>query len=160
MGFQERTINRIEGNRQQARKVTFAEYIAQHNFDAANRFLTSNGYPPSSAPYELAQRLGAFITQNGDKGLQAVMILHPDREEILSQTYGFNIPNYNNAMGPQYNNCAGCGGTCGGSNNHNNATGPATTQPTQNLWSTEKSLNTLAVVALVGIVFLAAIRNA
>lgn len=158
MGFQERQIKRIEGSTQQTRKTTFAEYIAQHNFEAANRFLTSNGYPVSSEPYQLAQRLAAFVNQHGDKGLQAVMILHPDREEILSQTNGFNLPHYNSAQG-NFNNCAGCGGTCGGMNNFSNVTGPTQNAPAQPLISTEKTLNTLAIVALVGILFLATIRN-
>lgn len=158
MGFQDRAVKRIEGtNTQQIRKTTFAEYIAQHNFEAANRFLTGQGYPASSNSNELAQRIGSFVTQNGDRGLQAMMILHPDREEILSQTSSFNLPSYNQAMGNNYHNCAGCGGTCGGKN-FSNATGSNTNQ--QPFFSTEKSLNALAVVALVGIVFLAAIRNA
>lgn len=157
-------------------QFTFPEYVAHHNAEKANSFLVGEGMQPSKSASELAARLGHYINKNGDAGLKSVMQLHPDREEIMNTITaadhrpGFHnftgnwggtpyiqpVSQFNNCggcSGGSFSNCGGCSGGCGGAKYSNASGGSA---PTGN---TERTLNALAVVAIVGILFLAAIRN-
>lgn len=149
-------------------QITLYHTIANRNGYEANQLLMANGYAPSVTPQQLIDKLADFVIKNGDAAIKQLSHIHPDKDMIMTnqinvaapQSMNFNgnfstMGNFANDPQPQFNNCTGCGGKCGGK--YSNADGA--TQLAAPLVNKEHALNFLAVIAVIGILAVITLRN-
>jgi hypothetical protein len=140
--------------------LTFIDTVANRNFGQANAILVNNGIAAANGTDDLIRKLSILVLEQGDRALEQIAQIHPDRDLIMNNipsaqvaNSNFNGGGFSNCSGCSggYSNCEGCGGTCGGKNKgYSNADG--TTNPQVSLISKEQTLNTLAVIAVFGII--------
>lgn len=150
---------------QKSQVVTLIDTIAHRNFAEASQLMSQHGYTPAQSIKQLTAQLTHFILQNGDEAIRQLSFVHPDKEMILdhqakaSVNKGFsNFSGEGNFAGQPsytYNNCTGCGGTCGAK--HNNVDGSNNASALN--MSSHNTLNVLAVLAVFGVIALAVMRN-
>lgn len=151
-------------------KPTLAYYIAHHAGEEANEMLMNHGIRPARNTAELEYLLGEFISNGGDDALEAVMEIHPDREEIMRMSGG-SLPrqrhssccgnsNFSGDDVRGYSNCSGCNGKCGGANRgYSNASGDNSGgTPTAHSMISGNMTMAITAIAVIGLIGLFMIK--
>lgn len=90
-------------------KDIITEIVAIAEPREINGYLNSYGLPSVNTRAQALKNVQAVCLKNGEEAFAKLALIHPHREFILDA---------HKAMGKDsYSNCAGCGGTCGGTSN-------------------------------------------